>query len=103
MAYLDVSSLIYARQRSHAELEFSRGELHHMPSRHRFFFDSHHEVTMNALCIRDHARAALRYGALQQEIVEAIRVAAEMRAGGSYAHSALALEEMEKAAAGKST
>ncbi len=49
MAYLDVSSLIYARQGSHAEFEFSRGELHHISSRHRFFFDSHHDVTLNAL------------------------------------------------------
>ncbi len=60
-------------------------------------------VTQCPYCIRGHTRAALRHGASQQEIMEAIWVAAEMRAGGSYAHSALALEEMEKAAAGKST
>ena len=30
--------------------------------------------------------------------MEAIWVAAEMRAGGAYAHSVLAIEEMEKAA-----
>jgi len=30
--------------------------------------------------------------------MEAIWVAAEMRAGGAYAHSALALDEMQKAA-----
>ena len=33
--------------------------------------------------------------------MEAIWVAAEMRAGGAYAHSILAIEEMEKAAAPK--
>jgi hypothetical protein len=33
--------------------------------------------------------------------MEAIWVAAEMRAGGAYAHSALALEEMAKAEAPK--
>ncbi|MGH8415660.1 MAG: carboxymuconolactone decarboxylase family protein, partial [Gammaproteobacteria bacterium] len=36
-------------------------------------------------------------GASQEEIMEAIWVAAEMRAGGAYAHSALALDEMEQA------
>jgi hypothetical protein len=30
--------------------------------------------------------------------MEAIWVAAEMRAGGAYAHSVLAIEEMERAA-----
>jgi hypothetical protein len=34
--------------------------------------------------------------------MEAIWVAAEMRAGGSYAHSALASDEMEKAHAAHS-
>jgi alkylhydroperoxidase/carboxymuconolactone decarboxylase family protein YurZ len=38
----------------------------------------------------------MRKGASKQEIMEAIWVAAEMRAGGSYAHSALAIDEMEK-------
>jgi hypothetical protein len=31
--------------------------------------------------------------------MEAIWVAAEMRAGGAYAHSAIALDELDKAAA----
>jgi hypothetical protein len=39
----------------------------------------------------------MRKGASEQEIMEAIWVAAEMRAGGSYAHSVLAIEEMELA------
>jgi AhpD family alkylhydroperoxidase len=58
-------------------------------------------VTQCPYCIRGHTRAALRHGATQQELMEAIWVAAEMRAGGAYAHSALAIEEMEKAAAPK--
>jgi hypothetical protein len=33
--------------------------------------------------------------------MEAIWVAAEMRAGGAYAHSILAIQEMDKAAATK--
>ena len=38
----------------------------------------------------------LRGGASPEELMEAIWVAAEMRAGGSYAHSALALAKIEK-------
>ena len=45
-------------------------------------------------CIRGHTKLAQRRGATEQEIMEAIWVAAEMRAGGAYAHSALALETM---------
>jgi AhpD family alkylhydroperoxidase len=53
-------------------------------------------VTQCPYCIKGHTKAALRHGASQQELMEAIWVAAEMRAGGAYAHSVLALEEMEK-------
>jgi AhpD family alkylhydroperoxidase len=51
-------------------------------------------VTQCPYCIRGHTKAALRKGASQKEIMEAIWVAAEMRAGGAYAHSNLALETM---------
>lgn len=60
-------------------------------------------VTQCPYCIKGHTKAALRHGASQQELMEAIWVAAEMRAGAAYAHSALALEEMAKAAAPKDT
>lgn len=53
-------------------------------------------VTQCPYCIRGHTKAALRKGASQKEIMEAIWVAAEMRAGGAYAHSNLALEAMER-------
>ena len=56
-------------------------------------------VTQCPYCIKGHTKAALRHGASEQELMEAIWVAAEMRAGGAYAHSVLALEEMQKAAA----
>jgi AhpD family alkylhydroperoxidase len=56
-------------------------------------------VTQCPYCIKGHTRAALRHGATDQELMEAIWVAAEMRAGGSYAHSVLAIEQMEKAGA----
>jgi AhpD family alkylhydroperoxidase len=49
-------------------------------------------VTQCPYCIRGHTKAALAQGATEEEIMEAIWVAAEMRAGGSYAHSALALD-----------
>ena len=52
-------------------------------------------VTQCPYCIYDHTAQAMRKGASKQEIMEAIWVAAEMRAGGSYAHSALAIDEME--------
>ena len=49
-------------------------------------------VTQCPYCIRSHTGAAVRYGATPEEIMEAIWVAAEMRAGGSYAHAVLALD-----------
>ena len=49
-------------------------------------------VTQCPYCIRSHTRTALKQGATGEEIMEAIWVAAEMRAGGAYAHSVLALE-----------
>jgi len=53
-------------------------------------------VTQCPYCIRGHTKAALRQGATEQEIMEAIWVAAEMRAGGAYAHSAIALDTIDK-------
>jgi AhpD family alkylhydroperoxidase len=49
-------------------------------------------VTQCPYCIKGHTKAAIRQGATPEELMEAIWVAAEMRAGGAYAHSALALE-----------
>ena len=51
-------------------------------------------VTQCPYCIRGHTRAALRSGASRHELMEAIWVAAEMRAGGAFAHSIIALSEM---------
>lgn len=53
-------------------------------------------VTQCPYCIRGHTKGALREGATPEQIMEAIWVAAEMRAGGAYAHSALALDTIEK-------
>jgi len=52
-------------------------------------------VTQCPYCIRGHAKQALRHGATQEEVMEAIWVAAEMRAGGAYAHAAIAIDAME--------
>ncbi len=53
-------------------------------------------VTQCPYCIRGHTSSALQAGATEEEIMEAIWVAAEMRAGGAYAHSALALDTIAK-------
>jgi AhpD family alkylhydroperoxidase len=53
-------------------------------------------VTQCPYCIRGHTKAALRAGARREEIMEAIWVASEMRAGAAYAHSALAVDTMDE-------
>jgi AhpD family alkylhydroperoxidase len=60
-------------------------------------------VTQCPYCINGHTKAALRAGARPEELMEAIWVAAEMRAGAAYAHSTLmlaTLSEEEKRASG---
>src|SRR5690625_4060279 len=52
-------------------------------------------TTQCPYCINGHTKGALRDGASEAEIMEAIWVAAEMRAGGAYAHSNLALDIMQ--------
>lgn len=52
-------------------------------------------TTQCPYCIKGHTEAAARAGASEAQIMEAIWVAAEMRAGGAYAHSALALQTLE--------
>ena len=47
-------------------------------------------VTQCPHCIEAHARRAQANGASEQELMEAIWVAAEMRAGAAYAHSLIA-------------
>lgn len=52
-------------------------------------------VTQCPYCIRSHTRQAIRKGAKKEEIMEAIWVAAEMRAGAAYAHANIAMDEMD--------
>lgn len=51
-------------------------------------------VTQCPWCIEGHVKAAKRAGASDQEIMEAIWVAAEMRAGAAFAHSIKTLDLM---------
>ncbi len=53
-------------------------------------------VTQCPYCIRGHTKLALKKAASEQEIMEAIWVAAEMRAGGAFAHSLLAIDVMNR-------
>lgn len=53
-------------------------------------------VTQCPYCIRAHTSQAMKKGAVKEEIMEAIWIAAEMRAGAAYAHATLAMDEMEK-------
>ena len=51
-------------------------------------------VTQCPYCIRSHTAAALKAGATEPQVMEAIWVAAEMRAGGAYVHALLAIDAM---------
>src|SRR5262249_62126393 len=53
-------------------------------------------VTQCPYCINGHTKAALRARATPEELMEAIRVAAEMRAGAAYAHSKLMLATLSE-------
>lgn len=52
-------------------------------------------TTQCPYCIHSHTEQAMRKGCTKEEIIEAVWVAAEMRAGAAYSHSALAEDEME--------
>jgi len=53
-------------------------------------------VTQCPDCLHNHARAARKAGAEEAQILEAIWVAAEMRAGGAVAHTRRAFEALEE-------
>lgn len=53
-------------------------------------------VTQCPYCIKSHTAEAMKKGATKEQIMEAIWVAAEMRAGAAYAHATIAMEEMDK-------
>ena len=51
-------------------------------------------TTQCPYCITGHTKLAQAKGATSEQVMEAIWVAAEMRAGGAYAHSTLALHAL---------
>jgi AhpD family alkylhydroperoxidase len=56
-------------------------------------------ATQCPYCIRSHTKAARQAGASPEQIMEAIWVAAEMRAGAAYAHSIIALDTLDEGTA----
>ena len=52
-------------------------------------------VTQCPYCIKGHTKAAQRAGATPQELMEAVWIAAEMRAGGAFAHATLMLDTLD--------
>lgn len=50
-------------------------------------------VTQCPYCIRSHTQTAMKKGATKEEMMEAVWIAAEMRAGAAYAHSAMVMDE----------
>jgi len=52
-------------------------------------------ITQCPYCIRGHTRSAKRAGASDEEVMEAIWVAVEMKAGAAFTHAAIALETLE--------
>jgi len=59
-------------------------------------------VTQCPYCIQGHTRAARRAGATAQELMEAVWVAAEMRAGAAFAHAALMIAALPENAPAES-
>ena len=53
-------------------------------------------ITQCPYCIASHTKKAKQAGASDAEIAEAIFVAIALRAGGSFAHSTIAIEALEK-------
>jgi AhpD family alkylhydroperoxidase len=51
-------------------------------------------VTQRPYCIQGHTKAARRAEATAQELMEAVWVAAEMRAGGAFAHASLMIASL---------
>jgi AhpD family alkylhydroperoxidase len=53
-------------------------------------------TTQCPYCIEAHVKAAKKEGATDQEIAEAIFVAAALRAGGAFAHSTVAMGALKR-------
>jgi alkylhydroperoxidase/carboxymuconolactone decarboxylase family protein len=53
-------------------------------------------VTQCPYCIEAHTKKAKKAGATEEEVAEAIFIAASLRAGGALAHSCIAIEALEE-------
>jgi len=90
----DLAPELYAAFQSFSQRVFADGAL---PSKTKELIAvAVAHVTQCPYCIRSHTKRATTRGATAQEIMEAIWVAAEMRAGAASAHSALAIDEISK-------
>jgi AhpD family alkylhydroperoxidase len=90
----DLAPEIYAAFQSFSQRVFADGAL---PSKTKELIAvAVAHVTQCPYCIRGHTKRATMKGATAQEIMEAIWVAAEMRAGAASAHSALAIDELNR-------
>lgn len=85
----------YAAFKAFGKQVFADGHLHQKTKQIIAVAVAH--VTQCPYCIKGHTLAAIRKGATNEELMEAIWVAAEMRAGGAYAHSVIALEAASEA------
>ena len=94
----ELSPEIYSAFRTFGQRVFADGAL--PPKTKQLIAVAVAHVTQCPYCIRGHTDLALKSGAAEQEIMEAIWVAVEMRAGAAYAHSVLALDAMNHAKAG---
>jgi len=56
-------------------------------------------VTQCPYCIAAHTELALKAGATKEQIMEAMWVAAEMRAGAAYAHAVISVRAIQNAQA----
>ncbi len=90
----DLAPDIYAAFQSFSQRVFADGVL---PSKTKELIAvAVAHVTQCPYCIRSHTKRAVLKGATGQEIMEAIWIAAEMRAGAASAHSALAIDAMNQ-------
>lgn len=53
-------------------------------------------ITQCPYCIDAHTKRAMKAGATEAEVAETIFVAMALRAGGAWAHSAIAMRALEK-------
>lgn len=89
----DLAPKIVETWRTFSNSVFKAGALDEMTKQLIALGVSH--VTQCSNCIKGHTKTAILKGASKEQMMEAIWIAAEMRAGAAYAHGSIAIEEME--------